>query len=88
MAFAMAGASLGGCDLGQPKKYAAEVGYYQGDQLRWDLWGDFPTLEECRDAAIGRYNFYFAPEACAVVVMLVEKWQGRLREPAPIDAHG
>lgn len=46
-----------GCD-GWTKRYAAEVGYYQGTEVAWDLWGDYTSLDECRDAAISRYNFY------------------------------
>ena len=42
------------------KHYAAEVGYYAGEQVSWDLWGDFTSLDECRNAAIDRYNFYYA----------------------------
>lgn len=38
--------------------YAAEVGYYRGQTVAWDLWGDFTDLDECRSAAINRYNFY------------------------------
>lgn len=53
---------LVGCDFGPTKRYAAEVGYYHGGDLRLDLWGDFLTLEECRDAAIGRINIYFAQQ--------------------------
>jgi len=47
------------CDFWR-KHYAAEVGYYQGTEVAWDLWGDYTTLDECRDAAISRYNFYYA----------------------------
>lgn len=52
-------AALSGCEFGS-ERYDAEVGYYEGGQTRWDLWGDFKTLEACRSAAIGRYNAYFA----------------------------
>lgn len=38
--------------------YAAEVGYHQGDSQRFDVWGDFGTLDECRSAAIARFNYY------------------------------
>lgn len=49
---------IAGCDaLGS--KYAAEVGYRAGDETRWEVWGDFSSLEECREAAIARYNFYW-----------------------------
>lgn len=39
-------------------RYAAEVGYYRGEEVAWDLWGDFKTLDECKSQAIARYNFY------------------------------
>lgn len=39
-------------------KYDAEVGYYEDDSKRWDIWGDFSSLEECSGAAIARYNYY------------------------------
>lgn len=51
-------AGMPGCDNLSPKRYAAEVGYYRGTEIGWDIWGDFPTLEECRSEAIARYNFY------------------------------
>lgn len=41
-----------------PQRYAAEVGYYRGTDIAWDLWGDFKSLDDCRSAAIFRYNFY------------------------------
>lgn len=41
-----------------PKRYAAEVGYYRGSDIEWDLWGDFSSLDDCRSAAVFRYNFY------------------------------
>ncbi|MTH62551.1 hypothetical protein [Paracoccus litorisediminis] len=41
-------------------RYAAEVGYFEGEDIRWEVWGDFETLEDCQDAAITRYNFYAA----------------------------
>lgn len=54
-------------------RYAAEVGYYQGDSISWDLWGDYASLEECRSAAIGRYNFYFAQNQRAYTWSCLEK---------------
>lgn len=42
----------------QPSRYAAEVGYYRGTEVAWDLWGDFSSLDGCRQEAIARYNFY------------------------------
>jgi len=44
---------LAGCS-----RYDAEVGYYEGTAERWDVWGVFSSLDECRDAAISRYNYY------------------------------
>ena len=55
-----AAAMLSGCGWIWPEKYAAEVGYYSSGQVQWDLWGDFATLDECRNAATSRYNFYFS----------------------------
>jgi hypothetical protein len=43
---------LSGCG----SNYAGEVGYYDGESKKWDIWGDFGSLDECRDAAIARYN--------------------------------
>jgi hypothetical protein len=39
-------------------RYDAEVGYYEGGSEKWDIWGDFRSLDECRDAAIAQFNFY------------------------------
>ena len=48
---------LSGCGpLGST--YAAEVGYYEGDQIKWAVWGDFGSLDECRNSAISRFNYY------------------------------
>lgn len=49
---------LSGCSFGE--EYAAEVGYYSGGEIAWEIWGDFGSLDECRTAAIDRYNFYFS----------------------------
>lgn len=38
------------------EKYAAEVGYHQGASEQWDIWGEFVSLEECRDHATARYE--------------------------------
>ena len=47
--------TLGGCDsFGE--KYAAEVGYRAGEEIKWEIWGDYASLDECRNAAIARYN--------------------------------
>ena len=44
--------------LSSCSRYDAEVGYYEGEIRKWDIWGDFGSLEECRDAAIARFNHY------------------------------
>jgi hypothetical protein len=51
---------LAGCDWFSPSRYAAEVGYYAGREVAWDLWGDFDDLDTCRSAAIARFNYYAA----------------------------
>lgn len=43
--------TLSGC-----AKYDAEIGYFDGAEKRFDYWGDFSSLDECRNAAIGRFN--------------------------------
>lgn len=40
------------------QRYAAEVGYYNGSEVAWDLWGDYKSLGACQNAAIARYNYY------------------------------
>jgi hypothetical protein len=50
----VAGLLLSGCG----NRYDAEVGYYEGDSQEWDVWGDFSSLDECREAAIVRFNQY------------------------------
>jgi hypothetical protein len=50
--------SLTACD-----RYAAEVGRRDGAQENWDIWGDFSSLDECRQAAIAQYNSYNAQSA-------------------------
>ncbi len=47
---------LSGC-IGS--KYAAEVGYKSGGETKWDIWGSYSSLDDCRNAAIARYNQYF-----------------------------
>jgi hypothetical protein len=56
------GLSVFGCDSVLPARYAAEVGYYHGEEIRWEIWGDFQSLEACRNEAISRYNWYFRKE--------------------------
>lgn len=48
-----------GCDYFFPK-YAAEVGIAEGTDTRWEIWGDFSSLDECRSAAAARYNQYYS----------------------------
>lgn len=38
--------------------YAAEVGYYEGDQVKWEIWGNYASLDECRGSAIAKFNYY------------------------------
>ena len=45
--------TLAGCD-----RYAAEVGYKAGEETKWNIWGDFDSLDGCRAAAIAQYNYY------------------------------
>jgi hypothetical protein len=49
--------TVGGCDYFFPK-YAAVVGISEGSDTRWEIWGDFSSLDECRSAAMARYNQY------------------------------
>ena len=49
-------ALAGGCNLSIGSEYAAEVGYYRGEAQEWDIWGAFNSLEDCRAAAIERFN--------------------------------
>jgi hypothetical protein len=51
-------ACLSACD-----RYAAEVGRRDGAQENWDIWGDFGSLDECREAAIAQYNSQNAQSA-------------------------
>ena len=39
-------------------RYDAEVGYYEGESEKWDTWGNFGSLDQCRNAAIERFNYY------------------------------
>jgi hypothetical protein len=48
-----------GCE-GWTSRYAAEVGYYKGDEIAYELWGDYESLDDCKNAAIARYNYYFS----------------------------
>ena len=48
------GALLVGCDLGS--KYASEIGWREGTAEKWNVSGDFASLDECRSAAIAQFN--------------------------------
>lgn len=41
------------------EKYAAEVGYYQGSDTKWEIWGEM-SLDDCKTAAMTRYNHYYS----------------------------
>jgi hypothetical protein len=59
MLVAIVVAVLYACDQPIPfvgAKYAAEVGYHRGTEQQWDVWGDFDSLDDCRDAAVSRFN--------------------------------
>ncbi len=43
-----------GCDLGS--KYAAEVGWRENGSEKWNISGDFDSLDDCRSAAIAKFN--------------------------------
>lgn len=47
-------AVLCACDFGS--KYASEIGWREGTAEKWDVSGDFASLDECRSAAIAQYN--------------------------------
>jgi hypothetical protein len=36
--------------------YAAEVGYHAGEDVKWEIWGDFRSFDDCRSAAMARFN--------------------------------
>lgn len=60
--FVFVGAALlaGSCGLAWSERYAAEVGHHHDGQVKWEIWGDFATLGECRSAAIAAYNNHVA----------------------------
>lgn len=45
---------LTGCVFGD--RYSSEVGWYEGRSERWDISGDYDSLDACRAAAIGQFN--------------------------------
>lgn len=57
-------AVLAGCS-GVGDHYAAEVGYLQGSETKWSIWGDFSSLDECKNAAMDEYNRYFSENRAA-----------------------
>ncbi len=65
---------LAGCSFGE--EYAAEVGFYSGGEVAWEIWGDFGSLEECRNAAIDRYNLYFREDRAVSWACLLKDGEG------------
>lgn len=54
-AFVLGTASLlSACNLGS--RYATEVGWREGTSEKWDVAGDYGSLDECRSAAMAQYN--------------------------------
>lgn len=41
-------------------RYMGEIGYYRGEEIAWERWGEFSSLADCRTGAIARYNFHQA----------------------------
>ena len=39
-------------------KYAVEIGYYEGASEKWEIAGDYSSLDECRDAAMAKFSAY------------------------------
>jgi hypothetical protein len=52
----LAGLFLAGC--AEKEHYAAELGFYQDNKLRWDISGDYPSFEDCREVAYQRHEIY------------------------------
>lgn len=46
--------ALTACDFGS--RYASEVGWREGSKERWNISGDYASLDECRNASIAEYN--------------------------------
>lgn len=60
---------LAGCD-GLPffgNRYAYEVGYYEKGQPRWEVSGDFASLDECRASATAVYNTHAVARPGSVI---------------------
>lgn len=69
LAFCLIAIGLAGCD-GLPffgSRYAYEVGYYEAGKERWEIEGDFASLEECRPSAIAVYNLHAAQRPGSVI---------------------
>lgn len=47
-------ALLSGCDFGS--RYASEIGWREGGSEKWDITRDFGSLDDCRSAAVARFN--------------------------------
>lgn len=61
--------ALAGCD-GLPffgSRYAYEVGYYEAGKERWEIEGDFASLDECRSSATAVYNLHAAQRPGSVI---------------------
>lgn len=56
----LAGLLVAGC--AEREEYAAELGFYQDGKLRWDISGDYPTFEACREVAYARHEIYMRQE--------------------------
>lgn len=54
IALCAVGALLFGCNFGS--KYASEIGWREGTAEKWNVSGDFGSLDECRSAAIAQFN--------------------------------
>jgi hypothetical protein len=67
--------TMTGCD-GLTSRYAAEVGYHDGGEIKWEIWGDFASLDECKSAAMARYNFYFASKRAQSWACLLKNGHG------------
>jgi hypothetical protein len=53
----LAAVCVGGC--APQERYAAEVGYYDDDQVvQWEVFGDYPSFEDCEQEAVARYLAY------------------------------
>jgi hypothetical protein len=60
---------LSGCD-GVPflgSRYAYEVGYHEKGQPRWEIAGDFSSLDECRSSATAVYNTHATQRPGSVI---------------------